>query len=57
MKPYDQGKLAFKSGKLGNPYQDQTKDNREWEIGFNKAYFLNLERVKEYEQRQENKQA
>ena len=57
MKPYDQGKLAFKSGNLGNPYQDQTKDNREWEIGFNKAYFFNLERVKEYEQRQENKQA
>jgi len=57
VKPYEQGRLAFKSGALGNPYQNQTKDNREWEMGFNKAYFLNLERVKEYEQRQENKQA
>ena len=50
MKPYEQGKQAFKTGKLGNPYQDHTKENREWEVGFNKAYFSNLERVKEYEQ-------
>ena len=50
MNPYEQGKQAFKTGKLGNPYQAHTRDNREWEIGFNKAYFSNLERVKEDEQ-------
>ena len=57
MKPYEQGKQAFKSGKLGNPYRVQTKDNREWEMGFNKYYFLNLERVKAYEQSKKDKQS
>tara|TARA_R100000935_G_scaffold25097_1_gene44773 strand:- start:195 stop:368 length:174 start_codon:yes stop_codon:yes gene_type:complete len=57
VKPYEQGRVAFKAGKIGNPYQAQTKDNREWEMGFNKAYFLNLGRLKEYEQRQKNKQS
>ena len=57
MKPYEQGRVAFKAGKIGNPYQAQTKDNREWEMGFNKAYFLNLGRLKENEQRQKNKQS
>ena len=57
MKPYEQGRQAFKTGKLGNPYQAQTKENREWEMGFNKAYFLNLERVKAYEQNKKTKQS
>jgi len=57
VKPYEQGRQAFKTGKLGNPYQAQTKDNREWEMGFNKAYFLNLERVKAYEQNKKTKQS
>ena len=51
MKPYEQGKVAFITGNLGNPYKKDTKNNREWEMGFNKAYFLNLEWVKKYEQK------
>ena len=57
MKPYEQGRIAFKTGKLGNPYEQNTKSNRDWEIGFNKAYFLNLERVRAYEQNKKTKQS
>ena len=57
MKPYEQGRLAFKTGNLGNPYEQGSKNNREWEMGFNKAYFLNLERVKAYEQNKKTKQS
>jgi hypothetical protein len=52
MKPYDAGMKAFKTGKLGNPHPTNTKQGREWEMGFNKAYFHNLERVKLNEQKQ-----
>tara|TARA_R100001594_G_scaffold121566_1_gene157463 strand:- start:3964 stop:4176 length:213 start_codon:yes stop_codon:yes gene_type:complete len=51
VKPYEKGRQAFKTGRLGNPFVEDTKENREWEMGFNKAYFLNLERVKLHEQR------
>tara|TARA_R100000995_G_C3484590_1_gene126409 strand:+ start:10261 stop:10473 length:213 start_codon:yes stop_codon:yes gene_type:complete len=51
MKPYDAGMKAFKTGKLGNPHPTNTKQNRDWELGFNKAYFLNLEKVKLHEQK------
>tara|TARA_R100001460_G_scaffold44205_12_gene80897 strand:+ start:2963 stop:3175 length:213 start_codon:yes stop_codon:yes gene_type:complete len=51
MKPYDAGMKAFKTGKLGNPYAMNTKQNRDWELGFNKAYFFNLEKVKLHEQK------
>jgi len=57
VKPYEQGRLAFKTGNLGNPYEQGSKNNREWEMGFNKAYFLNLERVKAYEQNKKTKQS
>jgi|TARA_R110000796_G_scaffold68656_1_gene157199 hypothetical protein len=49
MKPHDEGKQAFKKGKLGNPYPTDTRSNRDWEYGFNIEYFKNLERVKERE--------
>jgi hypothetical protein len=45
MKPFNEGIKAFKEGRLGNPYRENTKDYRDWEFGFNKAYFSNLERV------------
>jgi hypothetical protein len=45
MKPFNEGIKAFKEGRLGNPYRQNTKDYRDWEFGFNKAYFSNLERV------------
>ena len=50
MKPFNQGYKAFKEGRLGNPYKQDTKDYRDWEFGFNKAYFQNLDRVKAREQ-------
>lgn len=49
MTPFDEGFKAFRSGQLGNPYHKNTVRNRDWELGFNKAYFINLERVKERE--------
>ena len=54
MKPHDEGKQAFKKGKLGNPYPTDTRSNRDWEYGFNIEYFKNLERVKERESTKEN---
>lgn len=45
MKPFEQGWQAFKKGNLGNPYETNTQQHRDWEFGFNKAYFSNLERL------------
>ena len=49
MKPYEKGFDAFKKGNLGNPYPINTKQHKDWEFGFNKAYFKNLEFVKQRE--------
>lgn len=43
MKPFEEGWQAFKRGNLGNPYPVDTQSHRDWEFGFNKAYFKNLE--------------
>jgi len=51
MKPFNEGYQAFLKGSLGNPYQANTKDNRDWEMGFTKAYFKNKELVVERELR------
>jgi hypothetical protein len=60
MKPFNEGYQAFLNGNLGNPYQVNTKDNRDWdnrdwEMGFNKAYFKNKELVIERELRERSK--
>jgi hypothetical protein len=55
MKPFDKGVDAFKKGKLGNPYRVNTSDHRDWEYGFNKAYFANLKRVQENENKIRNR--
>ena len=47
---YDQGYSAFKRGKTFNPFHKDTMQCREWERGFNKAYFEQLKRVLKYEQ-------
>ena len=52
VKPYEEGIKDFRVGQLSNPYKLGTKQGREWEMGFNKAYFHNLERVKLNEQKQ-----
>ena len=55
MKPFNEGYQSFLRGNLGNPYQVNTKDNRDWEMGFNKAYFKNKELVIERELRERSK--
>lgn len=50
MRPFNQGIKAFREGRLDNPYKENTKDHRDWQFGFNKAYFSNLERVQAREQ-------
>ena len=47
---YDQCYSAFKRGKTINPFHKDTMQCREWERGFNKAYFEQLKRVLKYEQ-------
>jgi hypothetical protein len=49
MKPYDEGQRAFKRGVLVNPYNPDTSRYRDWQFGFDRAYFGNLDKVKERE--------
>jgi hypothetical protein len=51
MNAFEQGYKDFGKGQLTNPYNKDTTKSREWEFGFNKAYFRNLERVREHEAR------
>ncbi len=50
MKPYDKGYAAFWKGDVGNPHPTNTNKNREWERGWNAAYFENLKAVEDEEQ-------
>jgi len=47
----EKGYRAFWKGNLINPYNTGTYRNKEWERGFNKAYFEQLKRVKKHESR------
>ena len=49
-----QGMDAFRKGNLTNPYGKTTNKHKQWEFGFNTAYFQNLEKVKEIEQKRKN---
>lgn len=51
MKAFSEGQSAFITGQVGNPYPVNTNKHREWERGWNKAYFKNLEKVREIESR------
>jgi len=42
---HNQGYVAFKRGKLSNPFSADTMQYREWERGFNQAYFEQQKRV------------
>ena len=46
---FEKGYADFKHGRVVNPFSIHTMQNREWERGFNKAYFEQLKRVKKYE--------
>ena len=39
---HDKGYSAFKRGRIINPYKKESSFYKEWERGFNKAYFENL---------------
>jgi hypothetical protein len=45
MRPFNEGYQAFKEGNLDNPYNKNTKNHKDWEYGFTKAYHANLERI------------
>ena len=45
----EKGFRAFHSGKIINPYMADTAFYKEWERGFNMAYFENLKRVQRLE--------
>jgi hypothetical protein len=47
MKPYDKGYKAFFYGDFNNPYKADTFEYKEWERGFNAAYFVNKQMLKE----------
>lgn len=51
MKPFDEGQRAFKKGNLVNPYNPDTSRYRDWQFGFDRAYFDNLAQVKQREAR------
>lgn len=51
MNAFEQGYRDFGKGYTTNPHKKGTPKYRDWEFGFNKAYFRNLERVRENEAR------
>lgn len=51
MNAFEQGYKDFGQGQLSNPYKAGNQKARDWDFGFNKAYFRNLERVRENEAR------
>ena len=50
--PYQQGYQAFREGNLENPYNEDTSRARDWQFGFNQAYFRNLKYVQDREKGQ-----
>ena len=51
MSVFKEGVRDFRVGQIANPYKPNTTKNKNWEMGFSKAYFDNLERVKQRETR------
>lgn len=48
-KALEKGRKAFRAGNFNNPYGVKSYLRKEWERGFNEAYFENLEKVKRKE--------
>lgn len=46
MKAFEEGRSAFLTGQVGNPYDISGNKYKEWERGWNREYFLNLEKLK-----------
>ncbi len=47
MKPYDKGYKAFFYGDFNNPFNKGSFESKEWERGFNAAYFTNQQALKD----------
>jgi len=47
---YKRGGDDFYRGRVANPFHKDTMQYREWERGFNKAFFDKLRKVQKYEQ-------
>ena len=43
---FEEGQRAFHNGKLRNPYPSYHMRHKEWERGFNLAYFKNKNKLK-----------
>lgn len=52
MKPFFQGRKGFLKN-LNNPFKEETWNSKEWERGYNSAYFENLEKLNEDRKRSE----
>lgn len=48
---YEKGYTDFWRGRVWNPFHKDTMQHREWNRGFNVAYFEQLKKVKEHEAR------
>lgn len=46
---FRKGAEDFQKGRLNSPFHQDTMQYREWNRGFNKAYFDRLKRVQKYE--------
>jgi len=51
MNAFEQGYRDFAEGQTINPYNASTSKYKDWELGFNKAYFRNINRAREDEAR------
>ena len=54
---FQKGYEDFKRGRVGNPFHRDTMHHREWNRGFNKAWYENLKRVITYEKTRERGKA
>lgn len=44
---FEQGFVAFRKGNMKCPYRLNSMQAREWQRGFNSAYFHNLDRLQQ----------
>ena len=56
MKTNEKGYKDFYSGNIGNPYNNNTYRYKEWQRGFDKAYFEQQKKVRAYESRRRSKE-
>lgn len=54
---FERGQADFKRGSLSSPFSYDSLPYKEWQRGFNEAYFKNLEKVKTDESRRRSEEA